>query len=82
MINWRTPDRREVADAIIRLLNTSANGNGGASLLYEFYVNDCSWHSFTKREQKIRAVTIRRFAKELRDEGFLPDPYPSGMADR
>jgi hypothetical protein len=41
--------------------------------LFDFYVQGERWHSFTVRERKIIAVTARRFAKGLREAGFLPD---------
>ena len=71
-IDWRTSNRREAAISIIRLLERSANGNGGASLVFDHYVQDVSWHSFTSREQRIIEKTARAFARALRDEGFLP----------
>ncbi|OGQ00353.1 MAG: hypothetical protein A2Z40_05700 [Deltaproteobacteria bacterium RBG_19FT_COMBO_60_16] len=71
-IDWRTSNRREAAISIIRLLEKSANGNGGASLVFHFYVEDASWSSFTGREQRIIAKTVRAFAKALREAGFLP----------
>jgi len=70
-IDWRTSNRREAAISIIRLLEKSANGNGGASLVFDHYVQDQSWHSFTAREQRIIAVTARAFAKALREAGFI-----------
>ena len=70
-IDWRTSNRREAAISIIRLLEKSANGNGGAGLVFDFYVNDCSWHSFTEPERRILAATARAFARALRAEGFL-----------
>jgi len=72
-IDIRTSSRWEDAIRIIRILTQSANGNGGASLLFDFYVQGDSWHSITVRERKIIAVTARRFAKALREEEFLPD---------
>jgi hypothetical protein len=61
-IDWRTSNRREAAISIIRLLEKSANGNGGASLVFDFYVNDCSWYSFTAREKWL----IRKVEKDFR----------------
>ena len=71
------PDRRlssarETAISIIRLCEKSANGNGGAGLLYSFYVEEASWWSFSEPEQRILAKTAREFAKALSAEGFLP----------
>jgi hypothetical protein len=64
---------RETAISIIRLCEKSANGNGGAGLLYSFYVEDASWHSFAESEQAIISKTARVFARALREAGFLPD---------
>jgi hypothetical protein len=63
----------ENAISLISILTQSAKGNEGASLLFDFYVQGERWHSFTVRERKIIAVTARRFAKGLREAGFLPD---------
>jgi hypothetical protein len=63
---------RETAISIIRMVERSANGNGGAGLLYSFYVEDAAWSAFTEYEQWIISKTIRTFAKALRKEGFIP----------
>ncbi len=67
----RLNDSRETAISIIRLAERSANGNRGASLLFAYYVEDVSWHSFTPKEQTIIKITARTFAKALREAGFL-----------
>jgi len=72
-IDFRTSNRWENAISIIRILTQSANGNGGAPLLFDFYVQGERWHSFTVRVRKIIAVTARRFAKGLREARFPPD---------
>ena len=63
---------RETAISIIRMCEKSANGNGGAGLLYSFYVEDAAWGGFTEPEQRVIAKTARTFAKALREAGFLP----------
>jgi hypothetical protein len=63
---------RETAISIIRMVEKSANGNGGAGLLYSFYVEDAAWCGFTGNEQRVIAKTARAFARALRAEGFLP----------
>lgn len=68
----RVNDLRETAISIIRLCEKSANGNGGAGLLYSFYVEEVSWYAFTESEQAILRKTIRHFSRELREAGFLP----------
>ena len=72
-IDFRTSSRREAAISIIRLLEKSANGNRGASLLFDHYVEDCSWWSFTENERYIISKTARAFANALKREGFLVD---------
>lgn len=71
--DFRLNNRRETAISIIRLCEKSANGNGGAGLLYSFYVEDVSWQAFTELEKGIISKTIRVFARALREAGFLPD---------
>jgi hypothetical protein len=63
---------RETSISIIRLLEKSANGNGGARLTYEFFTEDRSWHSYLPREQRLIEKTSRAFSKALREAGFLP----------
>jgi hypothetical protein len=63
---------RETAISIIRMAEKSANGNGGAGLMYSYYVEDAAWGGFTEYEQRVIAKTARAFAKALRAEGFLP----------
>ncbi len=63
---------RETAISIIRMCEKSANGNGGAGLLYSYYVEDVAWTAFTETEQRVIAKTARAFAKALRAGGFLP----------
>jgi hypothetical protein len=62
---------RETAISIIRLCEKSANGNGGAGLLYSFYVEDAPWASFSEMEQRLISKTVRCFAAALRREGFI-----------
>lgn len=62
---------RESAIYIVMLLERSANGDGGAGLVYDFYTRDISWHAFTDEERKIMNRTIRIFRKKLVDAGFL-----------
>ena len=62
---------RETSISIIRLLEKSANGNGGARLTYEFFAEDRSWHSYLPYEQRVIAKTARAFAKALREAGFM-----------
>jgi len=69
--DWRTNDMRETAISIIRLCEKSANGNGGAGLLYSFYVEEASWYSYTESEQRIIEKTARCFAAALREAGFI-----------
>lgn len=64
---------RETAISIIRMVEKSANGNGGAGLLYSYFVEDVSWWAFTEPEQRIISKTARLFAKALRADGFLPE---------
>ena len=59
--------------SIIRLLEKSANGNGGARLTYEFFAEDRRWHSYLPHEQKLIAATSREFKRALIREGFLVD---------
>ncbi len=70
-VDRRLNDSRETAISIIRLLERSANGNGGAGLLFSFYVDDAPWPSFTQEEQAVIVITARTFAKALRDAGFI-----------
>jgi hypothetical protein len=70
----RVSDIRETAISIIRLCEKSANGNGGAGLLYSFYVEEVSWYAFTPVEQRIISNTVKVFRRELVAAGFLPDP--------
>jgi hypothetical protein len=78
----RVSDVRESAISIIRLCEKSANGNGGAGLLYSFYVEEVSWYAFTGSEQAILRKTIRQFSLELRKAGFLPDREHGEEEDR
>jgi hypothetical protein len=67
----RMNDSRETAISVLRLLEQSSNGAGGAGLTFDFYTGEMSWHSFTKQEQRIISRTAREFAKRLREAGFL-----------
>ncbi len=71
MTDHRLNDARETAISIIRLCEKSANGDGGAGLLYEFFVEDKSWYSFTEAEQRIINRTARAFRCSLCGERFL-----------
>ncbi len=68
----RLRDSRETALSVKLMLERSANGNGGAHLLAAYYLDEMSWWSFTKREQRIIEKTARAFAKALREAGFIP----------
>ncbi|MFA5806770.1 MAG: hypothetical protein WC978_00205 [bacterium] len=68
----RVNDIRETAISIIRMAEKSANGNGGAGLLYSFYVEEAPWCSFNPVEQKIISTTVKAFRRELVTAGFLP----------
>lgn len=48
----------------------SSNGDG-YELLEDFFLREASWHSFLPHEQRILEKTIRRFAKALREAGFI-----------
>jgi hypothetical protein len=50
---------------------TAANDNGGAGLLFSFYFENVSWHSFTEAEQRIISKTAQAFARAPREESFL-----------
>ena len=71
-IDWRTSNRREAAISIIKLLEQSGN-SGGPGLLFDFYVNDKSWHSFTTREQRAIEKAARTLSRLLREAGFMPE---------
>jgi hypothetical protein len=68
----RISDRRESALSVLKMAEKSCNGNGGGKLLMAFFCEDASWHSFTETEQYHLRKTIRHFARELREAGFLP----------
>ena len=76
-MDHRMDDRKETAISVIRLLEQSGN-SGGPSLVFDHYVQDVSWYSFTAREQRIIAVTARVFSKKLRETGFLPGQEAQG----
>jgi len=69
----RLSDSRETAISVLTMLEKAANGNGGAELLLEAYVEDFSWYSFTESEQEIIKKTTRRFVKELIRAGFMSE---------
>jgi len=72
----RVNDVRETAISIINLLERSANGDGGAGLVFDFYTRDISWYAYTEHERWIMNRTIRVFRKKLIEAGFLPNPGP------
>ena len=76
--DWRTNDMRETSISIIRLLEKSANGNGGGRLVYLYFVEEHSWWSFSEPEQAVLRKTIRAFSRRLWEEGFLPEYYQRG----
>jgi len=78
----RVADTRETAISIINLLERSANGDGGAGLVFDFYTRDISWYAYSERERWIMNRTIRIFRKNLIDAGFLPDPQAGEEVDR
>ena len=78
----RVNDIRETAISIIRLCEKSANGNGGAGLLYSFYVEEAPWCSFSPVEQAAISNTVKAFRRELVAAGFLPDPKDGDGVDR
>jgi hypothetical protein len=67
---------------IIKLLEISANGNGGAGLVFDFYTQDIHWYAYSENERYIMNLTIRAFRKNLVAAGFLPDPEGGGDDDR
>jgi hypothetical protein len=71
MTDRRLNDARETAISIIRLAERSANGNGGAGLLFSFYVEDASWFGFTEQERYIINQTAQRFRCLLCAEAFV-----------
>jgi hypothetical protein len=48
----------------------TSNGVGYA-LLTRFYLGEAPWFSFTEPEQRIIEKTARRFARKLREAGFI-----------
>ncbi len=78
----RVSDIRESAISIIRLLEKSANGDGGARLVFDFYTQDISWYAYTDHERYVMNRTIRVFRKNLIEAGFLPDPKDGEEVDR
>lgn len=50
-------------------LRMGRHGNGGAGLVYGYFIEDRIWHSYQPRH--ILAVTIRRFKNALKDADFL-----------
>lgn len=69
----RVNDTRESAISIIRLLEKSANGDGGAGLVFDFYTQDIHWYAYSDAERRIMNRTIRIFRKKLIEAGYLPD---------
>lgn len=45
----------------------------GYELLERFYLGEAPWFSFTEPEQAIIRKVSRRFARRLKEAGFLPD---------
>ena len=82
----RLNDRRETAISVKILAERASRectSNGvGYALLSRFYVGEASWYSFTEPEQRIIEKTARRFARALREAGFLPDPKDGEEGDR
>ena len=49
-------------------------GNGvGYKLLTRFYLGEAPWASFSPPEQRIIEKTARRFARKLREAGFIEE---------
>jgi hypothetical protein len=78
----RVNDIRETAASIIKLLEKSSNGDGGAGLVFDFYTQDISWYAYSENERYIMNRTIRVFRKNLIAAGFLPDPKDGEEGDR
>jgi len=73
----RLSDRRETAISvkiIAERASRECTSNGvGYALLIRFYLGEASWYSFTPPEQRIIEKTAQRFARGLREAGFLPE---------
>lgn len=78
----RLSNRRETAISVKMALDRATDGNGAGKLLIDFYVNECSWYSFSENERWILDRTIRRFRRELQRTGFLPDHEAGEEVDR
>lgn len=74
--DYRMSNRRETAISVKILAERASREctrNGvGYELLTRFYLGDASWYSFTGPEQAILRKVSRRFARGLREAGFLP----------
>jgi len=68
----RMRDSRETALSVKMILEKVCNGNGAGRLLVDFFVDEMSWWSFTESERWIIEETARRFAKALKEAGFIP----------
>lgn len=82
-------DSRESALSVRILFERAATGgNGVGKLVADFFLNEQSWYSYSETERYHMEKLIRRFARLLRETGFLPardaqgrptgDDLPSG----
>ena len=71
----RLDDSYETAISILNLLEQSSNsaGPGGARLVLDVATGALPWLGLSAKEQDTVVKISRRFAKALREEGFLPD---------
>jgi hypothetical protein len=77
-------DSYETAISIHNLLEQSSNcaGPEGAHLVMDVATGSLPWLGLSAREQDTVVKISRRFAKALREEGFLRDETPRAVADR
>ncbi|MHB1011657.1 MAG: hypothetical protein ACYC37_01910 [Desulfobacteria bacterium] len=70
----RMDDSFETAISILTLLERSSNGAGpeGVSLVLAVATDAQPWIGLSQKEQEIVVEISRRFAKALREKGFLP----------
>lgn len=70
----RMDDSFETAISVLTLLERSANGTGpdGVQLVVAVATEAQPWLALSKKEQETVVQISRRFAKALREKGFLP----------